>query len=126
MTMIGIYGCDADPTITTPGSKCYKITSIAAPAEWILALCFINYLMAMSYVLWNAASIRMDMTRRELQRRSESMLELQTPESQNLYSVRVETMKEVDHWWKRVFSLTAIKRRWGVKRQLPYEHLDQG
>ena len=61
MTMIGIYGCDTNPLIQTPGSTCYRIVALSAPAEWILSLCFINYLAAMAYVLWHAESIRADM-----------------------------------------------------------------
>jgi hypothetical protein len=41
--MIGIYGCDSDPNITIPGSRCYRIATAAAITEWILATCFIVY-----------------------------------------------------------------------------------
>jgi hypothetical protein len=63
MTMMGIYGCDTNPLIQTPGSACYRIVAISAPVEWILSLCFVNYLAAMAYVLWHAESIRADMLR---------------------------------------------------------------
>jgi len=59
--MIGIYGCDGDSKITTPGSKCYKIASGAAITEWILAICFINYLLALGFCSFHGESIRVDM-----------------------------------------------------------------
>jgi hypothetical protein len=125
MTMIGIYGCDSDPTITTPGSKCYKITSVAAPAEWILALCFINYLMAMSYVLWNAESIRLDTRQQGSERLAESMPELQPLVSQQFHSANTKTTPEADHWWKGALSLGAINNRRTVENQRPYAHFGQ-
>ena len=68
MSMIGIYGCDSNPHLRTPGSNCFRIDALAAPAEWILALCFINYLAAMAYILWHAESIRIDMLRCQAER----------------------------------------------------------
>jgi hypothetical protein len=47
--MIGIYGCDTDPGITHPGTRCYKIAPGAAITEWILAVFFVNYLFALGF-----------------------------------------------------------------------------
>lgn len=121
--MIGIYGCDTNPTLTTPGSKCYKIVAVAAPAEWILALCFINYLMAMSYVLWNAESIRMETMRYQKERDAESNAELQTLVSEQLKPVGIKTPREAGHRWKKIFSLGSIGSRWAPKTEGTYTPL---
>jgi hypothetical protein len=61
VTMIGIYGCDTDPGITHPGTRCYKIATGAAITEWILAVCFVNYLFALGFTSFHGESIRDDM-----------------------------------------------------------------
>lgn len=59
--MTGIYGCDTDPGIAHPGTRCYKIITGAAITEWILAVCFVNYLLALGFSSFHGESIRVDM-----------------------------------------------------------------
>jgi len=61
ITMIGIYDCDSDSKITVPGARCYKIASGAAITEWFLTLCFVNYLLALSFCSFHGEDIRSDM-----------------------------------------------------------------
>jgi hypothetical protein len=46
---IGIYTCTDPVQIQTPGTKCFKIMAIGAPAEWAMSLMWINWMLSMAY-----------------------------------------------------------------------------
>jgi hypothetical protein len=57
ITLIGIYGCSMPVGLLPTTATCYKISSFSAPAEWILALCWITYLFAVGYDLYHAEHV---------------------------------------------------------------------
>ncbi|KAF2100551.1 hypothetical protein NA57DRAFT_54629 [Rhizodiscina lignyota] len=47
--LIGSYRCIGSKETPFEGTQCYTLVSISAIAEWILALCYVLYLMVLSY-----------------------------------------------------------------------------
>ena len=58
ITVIGIYGCKMPVGLLPSSSRCYKIVSVSAPSEWILALCWILYLFTIGYDNYHAETVR--------------------------------------------------------------------
>lgn len=58
--MVGIYTCPAGATIS-PQAKCSKLTSIAAPSEWVLSTCWLLYMLVVGYDLYHAEDVRQDL-----------------------------------------------------------------
>jgi hypothetical protein len=46
---IGIYACTDPVQIQTPGTTCFKIMAVRAPAEWLMSLMWINSMLNMAY-----------------------------------------------------------------------------
>lgn len=46
---IGIYLCNDPLQIQTPGTKCFQIMAVGAPAEWAMSLMWINWMLNMAY-----------------------------------------------------------------------------
>lgn len=55
--MVGIYGCPDHEAIQTHGTKCHRIVSAGAPAEWVTSLCWISWISCLGWDLYNADRI---------------------------------------------------------------------
>ena len=56
--MVGIYGCDGKGETIEPGTTCYKVTTAVAISEWIMAIAFVTYLLALGYSSYHGDAIR--------------------------------------------------------------------
>jgi hypothetical protein len=54
---LGIYRCTDPVLIQTPGTTCFEIMAVGAPAEWLMSILWITFMLSMAYDFYTTPQI---------------------------------------------------------------------
>src|SRR2546421_7109397 len=54
---LAIYKCTDPVQVQTPGTTCFKMMAVGAPAEWLVSTLWINYMLNMAYDFYTTPQI---------------------------------------------------------------------
>ena len=54
---LGIYRCTDPVLIQTPGTTCFEIMAVGAPAEWLISILWITFMLSMAYDFYTTPQI---------------------------------------------------------------------